>query len=468
VQSNNKLLPPTDYWFVLLALAHLFSFFSANYFLLKFANCEISFQAICGLICILLSLFLIVSRKKILSIPLALFFVALQIENMPENPNHQLFLSFIDFGLIIDFYLRPRSHAFPSFNYFNFVKAITIILYFFAGFAKLNTTYLTSNSCVEVFFGNIDNTLKEFIGLKPFYYLLTYLGTFWVALGSLILEFSIALLLCFRKTAKLGFFLAFVFHTLLVFDLTKRFYNFSAVMLLALATFILPNITETSNKLRFAYKIAIYSPLKTVLLTLFTLVSLFVLRSYKQIEFIVYPLFALTWFICFLPYFSYILREGQLKENSNLLSFNLSFGWFLPIIIIVFINGLGPYLGFKTRSSFSMYSNLSINGQSSNHYVVPRSLDLFSVMDDVVVLTNTDDKEVSNAYGRNKIYYYELYRIADKNSAFRYCYKRVRGNTYNAEECLAKDDGLPSAPPFYSLHKFFFFDRVYPKKECNW
>ena len=55
----------------------------------------------------------------------------------------------------------------------------------------------------------------------------------------------------------------------------------------------------------------------------------------------------------------------------------------IPVLLLV-LNGLCPYLGIKSRYSFSMFSGLQTEGELWNHYVIPRSVRVFSTMDRLV------------------------------------------------------------------------------------
>jgi hypothetical protein len=63
------------------------------------------------------------------------------------------------------------------------------------------------------------------------------------------------------------------------------------------------------------------------------------------------------------------------------------------LLVILLANGLGPYLGFKSALSFSMYSNLRVEG-SSNHFLIPKgSIQLFDGIDDLVTLLDSSSPQ---------------------------------------------------------------------------
>lgn len=59
--------------------------------------------------------------------------------------------------------------------------------------------------------------------------------------------------------------------------------------------------------------------------------------------------------------------------------------WALPVVVV--LNGLSPYVGLKTETSWAMYSNLRTETRP-NHFVVPESVKLFGHQDDLVEIVD--------------------------------------------------------------------------------
>ena len=55
------------------------------------------------------------------------------------------------------------------------------------------------------------------------------------------------------------------------------------------------------------------------------------------------------------------------------------------------VNGLSPYLGLKTESTFTMFSNLRTEGGYWNHLVVPASVRVFGYQDQLMRITGSND-----------------------------------------------------------------------------
>jgi hypothetical protein len=71
----------------------------------------------------------------------------------------------------------------------------------------------------------------------------------------------------------------------------------------------------------------------------------------------------------------------------------------LLLIGVAVTSGLAPYVGFKTRSSFSMYSNLRIEPGYSNHIFMPPSMDVLGYLSDSVRVTESADSFLSTLVG---------------------------------------------------------------------
>jgi len=62
--------------------------------------------------------------------------------------------------------------------------------------------------------------------------------------------------------------------------------------------------------------------------------------------------------------------------------------------LLMFFNGLAPYLGLKTEGSYSMFSNLRTEGGMSNHLIVRETLPLAGYQDDLVAIVHSSDRKL--------------------------------------------------------------------------
>jgi hypothetical protein len=146
-------------------------------------------------------------------------------------------------------------------------------------------------------------------------------------------------------------------------------------------------------------------------------------------------------------------------------------GWMLIAALIV--NGASPYLGLKTTTSFSMYSNLRTE-QISNHLLIPKgALQLFDAQDDLVAILESDD-EILKAYASNgeRLPLFELQRLVamrarDSNTPIplRFAHRGVP-----REIADARVDPIVGSPPSWIEAKLRHFRAVPPGDEspCRW
>ena len=72
----------------------------------------------------------------------------------------------------------------------------------------------------------------------------------------------------------------------------------------------------------------------------------------------------------------------------------------LVIPALLFANGLMPYLGLKTETSFAMYSNLRTEGGYSNHWLMPASLQVWDYQRDLVKIHRTSASRIQRLVNR--------------------------------------------------------------------
>lgn len=95
-----------------------------------------------------------------------------------------------------------------------------------------------------------------------------------------------------------------------------------------------------------------------------------------------------------LAVFLLALRQG----GARLLDLRGLVGVRSPLLALgpalVCVNGLSPYLGAKTETSFSMYSNLRTEGGATNHFLVRKPLRLFGYQEDLVTILESSDPKL--------------------------------------------------------------------------
>ncbi len=81
-------------------------------------------------------------------------------------------------------------------------------------------------------------------------------------------------------------------------------------------------------------------------------------------------------------------RRGTLRLASAL--------WVVGPALVV-ANAASPYLGLKTQSTFTMYSNLQTEGDRWNHLVLPEAVQVFGLQDELVTILASSDPAMQEA-----------------------------------------------------------------------
>ena len=107
------------------------------------------------------------------------------------------------------------------------------------------------------------------------------------------------------------------------------------------------------------------------------------------------------------------------------------------------LNGLCPYLGLKTETSFAMYSNLRTEGNHTNHLFIPVGLQLFDCQKDLVEITACSVPKIQKlADERLLIPYLELRRRLAPHPDASVTYRRD-GREYKVARVADRRDLLP-------------------------
>eukprot|EP00747_Dinoflagellata_sp_TGD_P209840 gnl/TRDRNA2_/TRDRNA2_83212_c0_seq2.p1 gnl/TRDRNA2_/TRDRNA2_83212_c0~~gnl/TRDRNA2_/TRDRNA2_83212_c0_seq2.p1 ORF type:complete len:405 (+),score=31.57 gnl/TRDRNA2_/TRDRNA2_83212_c0_seq2:120-1334(+) len=87
------------------------------------------------------------------------------------------------------------------------------------------------------------------------------------------------------------------------------------------------------------------------------------------------------------------LNRIELTEVSLQLPASVRFWRRLPahaVIVVTVLNGASPYLGVRSQSTWSMFSNLRVEGGATNHFLFPVATQPFGLLRDIVHVNATD------------------------------------------------------------------------------
>ncbi|PAW64896.1 MAG: hypothetical protein B9S36_01455 [Verrucomicrobiia bacterium Tous-C2TDCM] len=360
------------------------------------------------------------------------------------------------------------------------LRAAVLIMYVWAVIQKLNWDYFNPDvSCagqlhdeIAAYFGNLIPTGRW-----------THVP---VAVGSLVFEFGIPILLYCRRTRYVGFVAAIAFHLWLSIHPAAGIFSFTTLILSILFLF-LPiewgRAMQTSwdkqlqwlgggeiGRGRRRSRALVVGLFFAVLITQGTL-YLTIARSYEvfwtanRIGFFAFFVWGLWIGASFLVGGWCGGRTAGAMPNRA--QATLAWVGLLPVLL----NGLWPWLGGRTQTSFSMYSNL--RSEATGNHLFLRRADVFDLQKDMVeVLTAAPDilgpssrprgiQQFANL-GHRILPWFEFRRLVSEHDGdFEVTYTRK-----GREESLGRKDGQthgdPEAfEPLPLLHrKFLWFRRL--------
>jgi len=398
-------------------------------------------------------------------------FLALAGAQLPALPNHRMILLFVALTILFSGgWGRTRGGAEDSEVSPRVTVTLcwlTIVLYLFAALAKLNWAYLDpATSCAAVFLGEslALHGIGSTAGLPP---ALAQGAMWWSLLGEVVL----CMLLVPRKTRVVGIVLGVLFHLGLATDYVTYFANFSAAMLVLLIAWLPEDACRRVWEGRIFVWRVLAPGIGCILAVLPFLAAAGVISqaTWFPARYVLFMIFGIALLVSLLPL---MCGEGR-EARSGSLDVVAAPIWL--IVVLAILNGLSPYLGIKTRSSFTMYSNLRIEQGYSNHLFMPASADLFGLLSDRVTITASSDEQLLKSVNSPE---QQLPHIAlcsylsrmdgapsDRSQASTVTY--LRGG---AQLSAVRGETLPADCPSWLARKLLFFGPVGPGSErnCRW
>ena len=347
---------------------------------------------------------------------------------MPFTPNHLLFEFILNIGMLSALVYRVFLYTSPYqlsgknfsktdyreelFNFFRPVATVSlIILYFYAVFHKLNFDFfnpaISCGTYLMEYFTYSMPTINNNYFIR--------MSAVW---GTLLFEGGIPILLCFRKTRTAGIVIGLFFHYFLAIHPHRGIYSFSALVFSLYFLFLPDNFIERifftgknifGNYWRKLIRAVTYARL---LLPVAILPVIFFLQ-YNWPKLVKLGLYIwLTWGVLIMVVYLTVTLSNKSKGiyARSLFRIPAKALWIFPVII--FLNGLNPYLGFKTQTSFSMFSNLRTEDQVTNHLFVPASLQVDTLQHNLVDIISSDSEELMKYKIHNQlITFFEFRRI---------------------------------------------------------
>lgn len=332
------------------------------------------------------------------------------------------------------------------------------MLYFFTVFHKLNASYFDLDwSCAA----KMHLEINERIPILP--------GASWAQFcaiyGTLVIETAIPLLLLFGRTRLAGVILGVLFHGLLALHGHIGLFSFSSVMT-ALFTVFLPASTASELQPPRVLEKVWMGVLSVFCVVLF----LWVVRNWLPHGLRLDESLSNKWKVGFLFYYGYLatgllILIWSLKTVRNEIQKPGEGSWMARPLMMVFplllvANGFGPYLGLKTQTSFSMFSNLHTENGHSNHLIVPGGIQLTNWQYDLVEIINSSDASLNSARDNGLlVVYLDLRRIRTSTVSNFWVKFRRNGNDEIFDLALPETyDALPSLD--FLARRYFYFRPV--------
>jgi hypothetical protein len=300
---------------------------------------------------------------------------------MPALPNHRVVLLFAALSILLGTFRRDASAKGLRSN----LRWLTIVVYIFAVLAKCNEDYLLAEvSCASRF-------LKEALelhGMSSPEAVTWQQAPSFVGYCTLLAELAIPILLIPARTRGFAILFGVFFHICLATHYTKYFANFSSAMFLLLGSWLSEQQCQridarylrSRRGLFVLWALLLYGALGAQALGLLTTPNWLIIRYVLWLVYGAYIVFIFA---------RAVLASSPIQERERI---------GVPttlLLILALLNGISPYVGIKTRSGFSMYSNLRVEPGYSNHLFMPASPDLFGYLSDTVRVVETTDQDIS-------------------------------------------------------------------------
>jgi hypothetical protein len=342
----------------------------------------------------------------------------------PFVANHWTMAAFINAGILVALARGARGARVREVDTTGLVTAtasynrvVFVTAYSAAAIAKLNHDFLDIvHSCALVTFEQI----AAWVGLEA----PGAIGVRAAVVGVVtVTELSVPVLLLIPRTRRLGIILAAVFHLVLASTPTVVVMDFTLIVV-ALSLLFAP--TDVGVRLREDLR-SFGSTRPAVVgaivrfrrsITALVVVMVMVLAVGRRTAFGYEAWATLTWgtFLIFGAVATAVLVSALATSRSTgvgseLVGKGATLGAaHLVLIAVLTVNVASPYIGLKTTSSFTMFSNLRTEGGASNHLLIPQ-FGVFAYQDDLVQVHSTSNQVLAERVRDGQmVTYHELRR----------------------------------------------------------
>jgi len=299
-----------------------------------------------------------------------------------------------------------------------FLRVSLVVLYAAAALAKMNSGYFdTEVSCATAMVGGVlwfDPGLLDAPRLS--------LPAMW---GSLLVEATLPLLLAVPRTRVAGLIVGTAFH--LVLALAGNV-PFSSVVLALYVAFLAPGLTTRMHSAAVAWQPS-WSAGWAWPAVVASLAGLWVLGAITTDVEPTQATTAIAWGTR-LVLVAVVLaaaalalaarRAGGRSARPARLGLRSTHPVFVAGVALLVLNAMAPYVGLKTESAFTMFSNLQTEGGDWNHAILPEAVRVFGYQDELVTVTASNDARLLRRTSRGtRMVSFELERYLRRNPGVR-------------------------------------------------
>lgn len=326
---------------------------------------------------------------------------------LPNITNHTVVMGVTDLAIIAavvrEAWRRPGAPLDKGSLFETFAPAVrleTLVLYFYVVFHKLNWDFLDPQySAASVHYQNLLNTLAKL-------HLPQFSSERWAQLlaiyGTLVIETAIPILISIRPTRIIGVWMGLLFHFVLGFE---DYYDFTTMMFALLFLFtpenfpsLLADWWKDSRIGGAARRIGEQPIFRTIPPAIWIAavgalvigsVDVLIPRNSFRLFKVLWMFYAAAVMTAFAGAVHGRRRSEPIAARTSI--FHLPSPIFAIFPLLVLLNGASPYLGLKTRSCFTMFSNLRTEGGTSNHLIVPASTQIAGFQKEMVLILESSD-----------------------------------------------------------------------------
>ena len=395
--------------------------------------------------------------------------------DLPFVVNHVVLQGIIDLAallsLVVVVWIRkqPASDSAAIYRVFApMLRVLVLLLYVFAGLAKMNSGFLDPQlSSAVALLGSVRSMLPFLPDAE------------WMAkpaiFGTIVIELALPLFLFLRKTRLATVFVALLFHIVMGLSGHTAFSALAPALLFPFVPHDLPARLRRMREERpllggladrahswagstwafplLAFTWLLVSALHTTgILT--DAMLFFALYSPVGVKMLIYPYTAALIAILALC----TLQGGPFAYRSRPFTLPHPVCALIPLLMV--LNGLCPYLGLKTESSFTMFSNLQTEGDQWNHVLLPAAMRVFDYQNDLVTVVDSSDPTLAqHAKDHKRWVFFEFRRYLSHHPNVSVTFEHT-GKRHSVRR--VGDHPVLSQPPLLALQKTLWFRTVSP------